>query len=176
MRQLLRELLWAHSRVGVADLAAGLELCGIPSLGVPVWGVDFVESIGGHYVPRADGRPAIIVPVFDGAELVDLTATSLETRRTLTREGVAWVLGQDALDRAMESDAPVQLFGDPIEWLRNCCRGAVVLNWNAARFSLADLPGIACASDLLAKRVHGVLRQSLRIPPLFVREERREVA
>jgi hypothetical protein len=176
MSALLRELLTAHRIARTTDLATALQTCGIPTAGVPIWGAGFVELDGAHYAPRAGGRPAIIVPVFDGGELVDLTATGLETRRTLTRLGVASVLGQDAIDRAKDGETYVHLFADPIEWLRHRCGGAVVLDWSVARFALADLPAIACATEFLAARIDKELRQPTRVPPLFVREERRAAA
>jgi hypothetical protein len=176
MSRLLPELLAAHRLARSPDLAAALQACGIPTAGVPIWGAGFVELEGAHYEPRAGGRPAIICPVFDGGELVDLTATGLETRRTVTRLGVASVLGQEAIDNAKDGDTYVHLFNDPVEWLRNRCRGAVVLDWSVARFALADLPAIACATEFLAARVDKELRQPTRVPPLFVREERRAAA
>jgi hypothetical protein len=176
MSALLRELLTAHRIARTPDLATALQACGLPIDSGPAWGVAFVEPSGPHYTPREGGKPAIIVPVFDGGELIDLTATGLETRRTLTRLGIASVLGQDAIDRAKDGETYVYLFSDPIEWLRNGGRGAVVLDWSVARFALADLPAIACATEFLAARIDKELRQPLAVPPLFVREDRRAAA
>jgi hypothetical protein len=176
MTPLLRELLTAHRLARTPDLAGALKACGIPTDGVPLWGVAFVEPSGRHYTPLAGGRAAIITPAFNEGELIDLTATGLETRRTLTRLGVASVLGQEAIDRAKEAGTYVHIFSDPIEWLRNRCHGAVVLDWSIARFALADMPAIACATELLAARIDKELRQPAHVPPLFVREERRAAA
>lgn len=41
---------------------------------------------------------------------------------------------------------------------------------------LTDLAGIACTSAVLAARVDKALHQPLRVPPLFVREDRRAAA
>jgi hypothetical protein len=170
MTSFLSELLTAHKRARTRDLAPALQACGLPIDSGPTWGVAFVEPSGPHYTPREGGKPAIIVPVFDGGELIDLTATGLETRRTVTRLGIASVLGQVAIDCAKDSETYVYLFSDPIEWLRNRCAGAVVLDWSVARYELADLPGIACATEFVAARIDKELRQPTHVPPLFVRE------
>ena len=86
--------------------------------------------------------------------MLDLIAVGLETRSTRTRTGLATVLGQEWLDHARGTETAVRLFGDPIVWLRNGCRGAVVVDWRAARYALGDVPGIACESDTLAERVN----------------------
>ena len=98
-------------------------------------------------------------------------ATGLQTRSTRTRRGVATVLGQEWIDHAKDTDTAVRLFGDPIEWLRNGRRGAVVVDWRAARYVLADVPDIACETELLAKQVERAMRQPAPIPRLFVKEE-----
>jgi hypothetical protein len=156
-----------------ADLGKALEACGFPSDG---FGIEFVEIDAHHYAPIEGGRPSIIVPCFQNGELQDLIATGLQTRATRTRTGVATVLGQDWIDHAKDTETTVRLFGDPIEWLRNGRRGAVVVDWRAARYELADLPGIACEGELLAKRVDRALRQPARLPKLFVREAHRAAA
>ena len=69
------------------------------------------------------------------------------------------ILGLAAPDRAVVHRVPLHLFSDPIEWLQHRGAGAVVLDWRAAAFVLADLAGIACTSDLLAGRVEKALRQ-----------------
>jgi hypothetical protein len=173
---LLRELLAAHRIVRHPEVAATLKPLRLPAEGVPLWGVDSVAVEQGNYAPDPEGRPAIIVPVADDGRLIDLAATSLASRRIATRTGVGAILGQHALDRSVVHQVPLHLFGDPIEWLQHRGAGAVVLDWRAAAFVLTDLAGIACSSALLAARVEEALRQPLRVPPLFVREDRRAAA
>jgi hypothetical protein len=181
---LFPELLTAHLRVcSTPELADALMACGFPLDGagfpldrVPLFGVEFIELGGQHYTPLVGGHPAIIIPAIEGGELVDLTATGLATRRTVTRYGNAAVLGQEAIDRAKDSETYVYLFSDPIEWLRNRCRGAVVLDWSVARFALADVLAIACATEFIAARIDKELRRPSHVPPLFVREARRAAA
>ena len=143
MSPLLRELLAARRTARLPELADALQACGLPIDGASTWGVGFVDIDSHNYAPAVGGKPAIIVPLFEGGALLDLIAVGLETRSTRTRRGLATVLGQEWLEHARETETAVRLFGDPIEWLRNGCRGAVVVDWRAARYELGDLPGIA---------------------------------
>lgn len=154
-------------------MAAALQDCGLPTEG---FGVAFVEIDGHHYAPVAGGKPAIIIPLFHDGELLDLVATGLQTRAMRTREGVATVLGREWIDHAKETETTLRLFGDPIEWLRNGGRGAVVVDWRSARHALADVPGIACGSEFLAAQVERAMRQPIHIPRLFVREGKTHAA
>ena len=176
MNGLLRELLAAHRIARRPEVAAALAPLRLPIEGVPLWGLQSVAVEDSHYAPDPSGRPAIIVPVADDGRIVDLAATGLASRRIATRTGLGAILGQAALDRALIHRVPLHLFSDPIEWLQHRGAGAVVLDWRAAAFVLTDLAGIACTSDLLAGRVEKALRQPLRVPPLFVREDRRAAA
>jgi hypothetical protein len=171
---LLRELLAAHKVARSPDLAAALQECGLPISSV--WGVSLVEIDTHHYAPLGGGKPAIITPLFKDGVLLDLVATGLRTRATRTRAGIATVLGQEWIDNAKETETTVRLFADPIEWLRNNRRGAVVVDWRSARYALADVPGLACQNELLAKQVERAMRQPIRLPQLFVPEANRAAA
>jgi hypothetical protein len=173
MTPLFREYLASRRTGRRPELAAALQDCGLPAEG---FGVSFVEIDAHHYAPVTGGKPAIIVSLFEGGALVDLIATGLQTRATRTRAGIAAVLGQEWIDRARETETTLRLFGDPIEWLRNGCRGAVVVDWRTARHALADVPGIACESEFLAAQVERAMRQPVSLPQLFVREANRAAA
>jgi hypothetical protein len=176
MSPLFRELLAARHTAQTPDLAAALLACGLPIDSPSTWGAAFIDLDAHHYAPAAGGKAAIITPLFADGVLLDLIATGLATRSTRTRLGVATMLGREWVDRAKDTETAVRLFGDPIDWLRNGCRGAVVIDWRAARYELSDLPGIACENEMLAKRVERELKQPVRIPQLFVREAHRAAA
>jgi hypothetical protein len=177
MTRLFRELLAAHRTAENPERAAALQACGLPIYGPTIFGAALVEPIGAHnYALVAGGKPAIIIPFFENGRLLDLVATGLETRSTRTREGIATMLGREWIDHARDTETAARLFADPIGWLRNGRRGAVVIDWRAARYELADLPGIVCENELLAKRVDRALRQPSRFPQLFVREAHRAAA
>jgi hypothetical protein len=168
MTPLFREYLVARRTGRRPDLAAALQACSLPAEGL---GVSFVEIDAQHFAPATGGKPAIIVPLFEDGTLLDLVATGLQTRTTRTRAGIATVLGQEWIDRAKDTGMALRLFGDPIEWHRNGRRGAVVVDWRAARYVLADVPDIACETELLAKQVERAMRQPASTPRLFVKEE-----
>ena len=171
MTGLLAELRAAHTLACRPDLHDALAACGLTQTG-PMWGVDFVSVDPCHYSPSPGGKPAIIVPAFVEGELVDLVATGLETRAIRTRCGVATVLGEEWLDHARETESAARLFPDPVEWIRNGRRGAVIIDWRVARFALADVPRLDCESDGLARQVDESLRLPVHIPQIFVREGR----
>jgi hypothetical protein len=166
---LLRELILAHQTANRSDLREALSDCGLKQ-GGPIWGLDFVQVDTEYYQPSLEGRAAIIVPLFGDGALLDLIACSLATRSCRTRLGICTVLGREWLDQAREHDTAARLLPDPIEWLRNGRRGAVIVDWRSAPYELADLPGISVSNDLLAKRIDNALRQPANIPPIFVRE------
>jgi hypothetical protein len=170
--RLLRELVEAHRTARREDLAEALSACGLHQKGGPIFGVAFVsiaaQDIG--YELAEGGKPAIIAPYFDGGRLLDLVACGLQTRTCRTREGICTVLGADHIEDARETETAVTLFPDVIEWLRAGRRGAVIVDWRAAPFTLADLAGIACTDDLLAARVKKALQRPVTLPQLFVRE------
>jgi hypothetical protein len=176
MSPLLHELLAAHRTARLPELCAALQACGLAIDSGPTWGVSFVEIDAHHYAPAPGGKPAMIVPTFEDGRLIDLVAVGLEMRSSRSRAGIATVLGQEWINRAKDTGITVRLFTDPIEWLRNGCCGAVVVDWRAARYALADVPGIACESELLAKQVDRAMRQPAHVPQLFVREAGRAAA
>ena len=137
-----------------------------------MWGVTLVAVDIHSYVPSPGGKPAIIVPAFVDGALVDLIATGLETRAIRTRCGVTTVLGEEWLDHARKTGEAVCLFGDPIEWLRNGRRGAVVIDQRAACFALADVPAVNwCGSKLAARQIERATRRTINFPQFFVKEE-----
>jgi len=130
MSPLLRELARVHRRLMQhAELREAAEACGLFNAGLSI-GWDLVEPLQGgeRYTPQSDGQPAVIIPVFEGGQLIDLVATSLATRRGLTRDGIASILGRDAIDHAMIYQTHLLLFQDPLTWLLNHGRGCVVLD------------------------------------------------
>src|SRR5262245_19712736 len=114
MSPLLREFVRVHGRLMDHDeLRSAAEAFGLFNAGLPI-GWDLIEPLRGgeHYAPREDGQPAVIVPVLEGGRLVDLVAASPTTRRALTRDGIACILGRDAIDHAMVYQTYLLLFQD----------------------------------------------------------------
>jgi hypothetical protein len=97
-------------------------------------------------------------------------ACGFATRTCRTRAGICTTLGTEHIDRARDSEGQLRLYSDPLEWLQHGRDGACLIDWRAARFDLADMPAIACSSDMLAASVEKALRQPVNLPALFVRE------
>jgi hypothetical protein len=128
-----------------------------------------VEPIGGGlYVPREDGRPALLVGVVEAAELIDIAAI-VRGPRLLTRAGNASVLGGDALERARWHGAVIDLVEGPADWLERPNDSAMVIDWRRAALALSDLPALRCSSPRLAAQVNAAFRRPvLRMPALLV--------
>lgn len=172
MSPLFRELLAAHKTARQPDLYRALIACELQQAGGPVWGVAFVSVDSHHYAPSPGGKPAIIVPAFADGALVDLVACGLETRAIRTRYGAVTVLGEEWLDHARETGEAARMFPDPIEWLRNGRRGAVLLDQRAACFALADVPAVNwCGSETAAQQIDRAMRRPINLPQIFIREE-----
>lgn len=169
---LLLELVAARRRLDNAELAGALGTYGLHTDSGPLWGVAFVTVNHHHYEPAPDGRPAVIVPHFEGGRLLDLVAVSLRGRACRTRTGVCTVLGREAIDDAKDCGAAVQIHPDPIAWLQNGRRGACMVDWRAARHELADLGVIECDSQSLADKIDKAMRQPVNVPQITVKDAR----
>ena len=162
---LFRELCGRAMHGAPPDLAAASTGVRPADQRLPIWGVSFVEMIDAHhYAPAAGGKPAIICPLFeDGLCSTWWPRASRRARRAPVRASpLSW--GKSGSTTPRRQRPTVRLFGDPIEWLRNGRRGAVVVDWRAARHALADVPGIACETEFLAAQVERAMRQPV-CPP-----------
>jgi hypothetical protein len=167
---LLRELIEAHRLIRQPYYAEGFRRCSIDIDGSLILGLAAVEFDDHLYAPAHGGKGALIVPDFDGNVLLDLVAVGLETFTCRTRLGVATVLGSEHIERAREQETAVRLFKDPIDWLRNGRHGACIVDWQMARYILADVPSVTCDSDLLAAKIDHLRHPAPVVPRIFVRE------
>ncbi len=113
-------------------------------------GYERIEVEGNLYAPSDDGQPAVIQPVFEwvsGGPYLDkegrllpeapepeLTLPDLiawhtsDPSRWWTRRGEpALLLGGGALEAAAKAESPLKVYRDPLSWLRNACRGVVLI-------------------------------------------------
>jgi hypothetical protein len=119
---------------------------------------------GGWWEPREDGIGAIVLPVMDQSEIVDLVAfPAARYRHPLRRTGDAWCLGADNLDAwrfaertRREGDLalpPVSVFDSVTAWMAHEGRGVCVLDWEQAGWQLADFPHIHAMSPPASGRL-----------------------
>jgi hypothetical protein len=90
--------------------------------------------------------------------------------------GRTFALGQDIIDNAAtySFDCALNIFADPLEWLRARRDGIVVLDWSRAFDRLRDTPRIAIAESLL--HTYQRVMKPPRMPELFVIPDRRRAA
>jgi hypothetical protein len=168
---LVIELLAAR-RARTSKVDAALKARGLRFQGNPAWGAARVafQPDGITYALEEQGLQAVILPVGQSGEIIDLVAVDIRARVSRTRLGNATVLGWDHISRAIFLEEPVRLFSDPIEWLVNDRQGAVVLDWQSVRFDFGDVSGLICTTDELAWRLAQAFQEPVRVPKLFVLE------
>lgn len=110
-----------------------LYAIGLPANVIDDWcGVEFIRRHGDDlYEPDDEGEPQLVVPIFDGEDLIDFVAVwgKGNWRR---RTGAAIILGIDALYRPFGWAEPVAIYRSPVGWLYADGDGVVVLDWTAA--------------------------------------------
>ncbi|MDW9488836.1 hypothetical protein GOA64_23370 [Sinorhizobium meliloti] len=88
----------------------------------------------------------------------------------------AFAIGEDSIHAAAtySFDACLNVFADPVQWLRAGRDGIVIVDWSQTFDRLRDVPRIAVAQSLLDKLKHHL--QPPRRPEIFVMRQREAVA
>jgi hypothetical protein len=159
---LLSELVGANHRQHHPEFAEVLGLLGLTACRAPLWGGGRIVDQGlGMYRPaeleEIGAEPAIIVPAITNLGIEDLVANGLRSRRTLTRHGLAAVVGAIEIDKAREHDQPLLVFNDPLAWLRGDTHGIVVIDWKTIGAELDGVRALIC-SPTIAPRLHQATR------------------
>ncbi len=143
---------------------------GLPPAAVDMCGTALIQPDGELYQPDDAGPEALVVPVFDSGETIDLLAFNLSNPdRWWLRLGVAAYLGGDALGDAV-MDEPVRAFKTPLSWLRASAPadGLVVIDWDTAPQDLAYrnivAEDLAHGEDLVRRLTVPALRPCVRVP------------
>ena len=118
-----------------------------------------------------EGQPFI---VFEEAE--DAVFWQPRSGELATWNGRAFALGEDTIYNAgtYAFDCRLNIFPDPLEWLRAGCDGIVVLDWRRAFDRLRDAPRIAISEDLLF--LYKRHMQPSHMPEVSVRVTRKAAA
>jgi hypothetical protein len=181
MNPLMRELISAQRLAESPVMAPILAQAGLDEHPPRWWGIDWVEVADDlHYRPLAEGgRAAAIIGVWQEGGLIDLLATSLETRAMRCRKGLATLLGQEQLDVSLQWGKPLAVFTDGVSWLAHGGKGIVILDWRLGDDQLFSVPSFSCQTAELALRLKRLLDDGWhRPPPIFVptAKERRDAA
>ena len=99
-----------------------------------------------------------------------------ETGQLVSWNGLAFALGEEAIINAgtFALDACLEVWADPVEWLRNGRTGIVVVNWQDAYERLGHCPRVSLPQSLVA-----MWQQHMKPkhePKVYVRPERRVAA
>ena len=143
---------------------------GVPPAAVDMCGTAKIRPEGQNYVPDDGGLEALVVPIFDAGETIDLLAFKLSNpTRWWLRLGQAAYLGGDALGDVV-MDEGVQVFKTALSWLQAGAPadGLVVLNWSIARRELAchsvDAEDLAHGLELDRLLTISAQRPQIRVP------------
>ena len=184
--QALRAELWAAWEGGDAErriaLYKELAISGRAVINVgTAMAIQRIRPLSGAerlYEPDSTGQQAIIVPCLEGgrsidtgAVLTDLVAVDIdEPERWWLRVGAAVMLGSYWAEKAEWLDEPLQLYSNPLGWLRAECAGACVLDWQCAAWRLAGVHTVIAESLALARKLEQALHRPSDAPEIRVRK------
>ncbi len=143
-------------------------------LGCGLVGLARVEPMGGRFEFAEEGRPAMILGVYDAIpgllgtnarlaveHILDLVAVDLDRPERFWRySDRALVLGLAYLEIARQEGEPVPVYRNPLTWLRSGGDGIVVLDWAWAWDLLLGLDLIAEDVDL-GNRLEAALKPDI---------------
>lgn len=136
------------------------------------WGVVNAVDVGDGLYRPGDGLLHLILPVWDGGELIDLVAfRSGDPADWRLRTGLGLALGlQQGWERYYWQDE-VTLSLTPLDWLRNGAEGLCIVDWDAPDIAMmSSLPAITCPSRQAASRLRQALTRPQPLPPILVKE------
>jgi len=134
-----------------------------------LFGADSVSFEGACYEPTPYGEPAIIQPVIEHDEIVDLLAWSpKQPDRMATRLDYAAVLNLDAVSYADWHKTPLVVHATALDWLRASCNGAVVIDMQRAWAQLHGVSEVTTTDHELATKLRAILRRPWPAPTVSV--------
>lgn len=134
------------------------------------WGIARVEFFESGYAPRVDGPAmALIVPVVQYGDTIDLCAIELPGHSVATRLGIGVALGLDVIERARWDGRTLNLTDKPLRWLRSPVDCACILDWRLAAYRLTGVGHVICDTLELVDLVEAAFARPLKVPWLQVR-------
>lgn len=145
-------------------------------------GYERIEVEGNRYIPSDDGQGAVIQPIFEWTSVgpyldeeghllpeppaPELTLPDLmawhtsDPLRWWTRRGEpALMLGGDELEDAAKSESPLKVYRDPLNWLRNDCRGVVLIAREGLESAFVGIRHLDAQDLEHGQELHGWLHQ-----------------
>jgi hypothetical protein len=135
-----------------------------------------VERIGtddaGRWWPDPEGKPAVVVPVIEWGELIDIVAfRSSQPARWWWRVGCGSILGADVMERSVWPGDKLLVVGTPLAWIAAEGQACCILDWGLPDCEVAPLRDqneLVCDTAILAARLRRRLSQPRRVPPITV--------
>jgi hypothetical protein len=134
----------------------------------------------GHCAPDGwfdmdeSGDPHFGILVEDRAGPIDVAFWHARSGRTATLHNYGFALGEHLIENpgVYSHDHHLNIFANPLDWLRSDRDGIFILNWNPVFDRLGDCPDIAVDESLLAK--YRTAMQPPHMPNLFVMTDSEE--
>jgi hypothetical protein len=132
------------------------------------WGLAKVAWWGDerrYWEPAPDGRFAIVAPVVEDCELVDLCAIELPGQHTGLRLGLArlaWGLGLDAVEKARFGCCDLGLLERPLDWLTDPVDTCWLADLRHVAIVLDGVEEFSVKGHSFAQRVRSLLAPSAR--------------
>lgn len=155
-------------------LALGATAKGIAGLGryqLP-FGVERIDvDDAGRWWPDPEGNPAVVVPVVEYGDLIDIVAFRTSApQRWWWREGCGSLLGADLLNDGWPV-GPLRVVSTPLQWLIEGGNAVCILDWSCPDYELSpmrDREELACDGPMLRARLRKRLSQPRKVPPMSV--------
>lgn len=154
-------------------LALGVSPAALASLGtrqLPFGAMPIDTDDAGRWWPDADGFPAMVVPVRERGEDIDIVAFRTGApARWWWRIGCAAMLGADLLDLTFLPGDRLHVVSTPIGWIAAAGEAVCILDWGCPDLELSPLRDrgeLVCDSPMLAARLRKRLAQPLRFPTI----------
>ncbi len=166
--------LWAELSSAMASVTSAhtdrLLDIGVQADNLPLCGVAPIRpEAEGFYVPDEHGDPAILLPVIDVRQVVDLLCFQLSQPEVWwVRRGACPLLGGDCL-LDLWLGQRLRLHQHPLGWLSGTDpAGVVVLQWRPAIAHLVNVPVLEVEDKAHVREIRKRLKATVRLPKIEV--------
>lgn len=160
--------------------ALGVSPAALATLGarqLPFGALMIETDDAGRWWPDDAGFPAMVVPVVERGEEIDIIAFRTDApARWWWRVGIAAMLGADLLDLTFLPGDRLHVVSTPIGWIAAAGEAVCILDWDCPDLELAplrDRDELVCDSHMLAARLRKRLSQPRRVPSITYQREAR---
>lgn len=137
------------------------------------FGVECIETDdAGRWWPDPEGKRAMVVPVVERGELIDVVAyRTSQPVRWWWRVGCASLLGADVMERSVWPGDKLHVVGTPLAWIAAGGEACCILDWGLPDYEVAalrDQHELVCDTPILAGRLRKRLSQPRHVPPIKI--------